>query len=52
MLNKMTNNSNKTMMRFQTIQNNCNVILNVDLIIVIDIYALFKNIVEFASKSI
>ncbi len=38
-------------MRFQVIQDSCNVILNVNLIVVIDIYILFKNIVEFANKS-
>ncbi len=51
MLNKITNNSNKITMRFQVIQDSCNVILNVNLIVVIDIYILFKNIVEFANKS-
>ncbi len=51
MLDKIINNSNETTMRFQVIQNSCNVILNVDLIVVIDIYALLKNIVKFVDKS-
>ncbi len=51
MLNKITNSSNETMMRFQIIQDSCNVIFNVDFIVVIDVYALLKNIVEFVDKS-
>jgi hypothetical protein len=39
-------------MRFQVIQDSYNVIFDVDLIVVIDIYALLKNIVEFANKLI
>ncbi len=46
----MINNSNETTMRFQVIQNNCNVILDIDLIVVIDIYALLKNIAKFVNK--
>jgi len=52
MLNKITNNSNKTTMRFQVIQDNYNVIFNVNFIIVIDIYTFLKNFVKFASKLI
>ncbi len=50
MLNIITNSSNKTTTYFQVIQDSCNAILDIDFIVVIDIYALFKNIVEFASK--
>ncbi len=51
MLNKITNSLNETTMRFQATQDSCNAIFDVDLIVVINIYALLKNIVEFANKS-
>ncbi len=50
MLSKMTNSSNETTTHFQAIQDSCNAILDVDFIIVVDVYALLKNIVKFASK--
>jgi hypothetical protein len=37
-------------MRFQVIQNSYNIILNINFIVVIDIYILLKNIVEFVNK--
>ncbi len=51
MLSKMTNSSNETTTRFQAIQDSCNAILDIDLIVVINIYALLKNIAKFANKS-
>jgi hypothetical protein len=51
MLNKITNNLNETTMRFQVIQDNCNAIFDIDLIVVINIYAFLKNIVEFANNT-
>ena len=37
----MANSSNETTTRFQAIQDSCNVILDVDLIVMINIYAFF-----------
>jgi len=51
MLSKIANNSNKITMRIQATQDSYNAIFDINFIVVIDIYDLFKNIVEFASKS-
>ncbi len=50
LLNKIINSSNKTTIRFQTIQDSYNTIF--DFIVEIDVYALLKNIVKFVNKLI